>query len=124
MISKNQSYYKTIGEVAKILNLVNKKTGSLNTHTLRFWEKQFKQIKPKILSGNRRYYDVKSIEFLKKIKFLLKDKGMTIEGVKKYLINEKTFNLDEFNNRIINNKSILKTKIEKISKLAKELRKK
>ena len=31
-------------EVAKILNLINKKTGKLNTHTIRFWEKEFKQI--------------------------------------------------------------------------------
>ena len=124
MNDKFESTYKTISEVTRILNLVNKKTGSLNTHTLRFWEKQFKQIKPKILAGKRRYYDNKSIELLKKIKFLLKEKGMTIEGVKKYLINENSFSLDENNNRIITNKNILKTKIQKISKLAKELKKK
>ena len=124
MSDKSESSYKTISEVTRILNLVNKKTGSLNTHTLRFWEKQFKQIKPKILAGKRRYYDNKSIEVLKKIKFLLKEKGMTIEGVKKYLINENSFNLDENDNRIITSKNILKSKIKKISKLAKELRKK
>ena len=77
--------YKTIGEVAKILNLVDKKTGKLSTHTIRFWEKEFKQIKPYIFSGKRRYYDDKSIEILKKIQFLLKNKGMTIKGVKKQL---------------------------------------
>ena len=124
MSDKSESVYKTISEVTKILNLVNKKTGSLNTHTLRFWEKQFKQIKPKILAGKRRYYDNKSIEILKKIKFLLKDKGMTIEGAKKYLINENSFDLDENNNRTITTKNILKSKIQKISKLAKQLKKK
>ena len=124
MTNKSESTYKTISEVTRILNLVNKKTGSLNTHTLRFWEKQFKQIKPKILAGKRRYYDNKSIEVLKKVKFLLKEKGMTIEGVKKYLINENSFNLDENDNRIITSKNILKSKIQKISKLAKELKKK
>ena len=124
MTNKSESTYKTISEVTRILNLVNKKTGSLNTHTLRFWEKQFKQIRPKILAGKRRYYDNKSIEVLKKIKFLLKEKGMTIEGVKKYLINENSFNLDENDNRIITSKNILKSKIQKISKLAKELKKK
>ena len=124
MTDKNHSIYKTIGEVAKILNLINKKNGNLNTHTLRFWEKQFKIIKPKILSGNRRYYDTRTIEILKKIKFLLKDKGLTIEGVKKYLINENSFNLDENDNRTITTKNILKSKIQKISKLAKELKKK
>ena len=45
---KENSKYKTIGEVAEILNLVNKKKGTLSTHTIRFWEKEFKQIKPKI----------------------------------------------------------------------------
>ena len=42
MIYKSDSAYKSIGEVAKILNLVNKKNGNLNTHTIRFWEKEFK----------------------------------------------------------------------------------
>ena len=49
--------YKSIGEVARILNLVNKNNKKNITHTIRFWEKEFKQIKPKIFSGNRRYYD-------------------------------------------------------------------
>ena len=61
MIHKNNDAYKSIGEVAKILDLVNKKKGTLNTHTIRFWEKEFKQIKPKILNGNRRYYNNETI---------------------------------------------------------------
>ena len=48
--TKENSKYKTIGEVAKILNLVNQSNGSLSTHTIRFWEKEFKQIKPNIFS--------------------------------------------------------------------------
>ena len=67
MIHKNNDAYKSIGEVAKILDLVNKKKGTLNTHTIRFWEKEFKQIKPKILNGNRRYYNKETIEVLKRI---------------------------------------------------------
>ena len=67
------------------INLVNKKNGKLSTHTIRFWEKEFKQIKPFIFSGKRRYYDDKTILILKKIQFLLKNKGMTIEGVKNTL---------------------------------------
>ena len=85
MINKKNDAYKTISEVAELLNLVNAKTGKISTHTLRFWEKEFKQIKPKIFAGNRRYYDLKTIEILKEIKFLLKDKGMTINGVKNVL---------------------------------------
>ena len=124
MKRKYDEAYKSIGEVAKDLNLINTKTGKLNTHTIRFWEKEFKQIKPKIFSGKRRYYDKKSIETLKKIRFLLKEKGLTINGVKKFLINERSFNLDETSNSSINtSKNNLKSKIEKISNLVKEIKK-
>ena len=124
MIDKKSDAYKTIGEGAKLLNLVSQKTGKLNTHTIRFWEKEFKQIRPKIFSGKRRYYDNENIEILKKIKFLLKEKGMTINGVKKYLIDKNSFDLDEFSNTSINRKNNnLKSKIEKISKLVKEIKK-
>ena len=121
---KKENAYKSIGEVAKLLNLVSQKTGKFNTHTIRFWEKEFSQIRPKIFSGKRRYYDNKTIEILKKIKFLLKEKGMTINGVKKYLINKNSFDLDEFSNTTINSKNNnLKSQIEKISKLVKEIKK-
>ena len=63
---KANSKYKTIGEVAKILNLINKRNGSLSTHTIRFWEKEFKQVKPMIFYGKRRYYDDETINILKK----------------------------------------------------------
>jgi len=95
MIQKNNNAYKSIGEVAKILNLVNKEKGTLNTHTIRFWEKKFKQIKPKILNGNRRYYNNDTIQVLKKVKYLLKDQGMTIIGVKKVLNAKQSLKLDE-----------------------------
>ena len=124
MKQKLDNAYKSIGEVAKDLNLVNPKTGKLNTHTIRFWEKEFKQIKPKIFAGRRRYYDQKSIQVIKKIRFLLKEKGFTINGVKKFLINESSFNLDETSDRTINNsKNNLKSKLEKISNLVKQIKK-
>ena len=122
MKDKKDSIYKSIGEVTEILNLFNSKTGKLNTHTVRFWEKEFSQIKPKIFAGKRRYYDNKSIEVLKKIKFLLKNEGMTIKGVKKYLNLNKS-KLDENYNTFINSKNILKSKIKKISKIVKEIKK-
>ena len=119
MNDKNK-IYKSIGEVAKILDLVDKKTGKLSTHTLRFWEKEFKEVKPHIFAGNRRYYDTKSIEILKRIKFLLKNKGMTIKGVK-ILLQNKNSELDENENKSINTTNI-KTKLNKISKLIKNLK--
>ena len=125
MKEKLDNAYKTIGEVAKELNLINRKNGKLNTHTIRFWEKEFKNIKPLILSGKRRYYNEKSIEFLKKIKFLLKNQGMTIKGVKKLLENSKTFDLDDSSNKSIKvskKNLVLKNKVSKISKLIKEIK--
>ena len=89
MKDKKNSTYKTIGEVAEILNLINKKNCKLITHTIRFWEKEFRQIKPKIFSGKRRYYDEGTVNKLKEIKYLLKDKGLTIKGAKKFLNKEK-----------------------------------
>ena len=122
MIHKNNDAYKSIGEVAKILDLVNKKKGTLNTHTIRFWEKEFKQIKPKILNGNRRYYNNDTIEVLKKVKYLLKDKGMTINGVKKVLKSDKSLKLDELPNNSINANYNIKNKLKNISELIKQIK--
>jgi len=117
-MKKNSKAYKTIGEVAEILELDsvgNKK----NTHTIRYWESEFKQIKP-IIINKRRHYDGKNIDVLKKIKFLLKDKGMTISGAKKQL-NEDLFDIDANENKTINALD-LKFKLNKINKLIKDLK--
>ena len=119
-MNNNNQKYKTIGEVAIILDL-KKKDGKPNTHTLRFWEKQFKIIRPKIFNS-RRYYNIETIKILKKIKFLLKEKGMTIEGAKNQINSEKTL-VDENIISNINNPEKIKFKLKKISKLIKELKK-
>ena len=69
---KDEKSYKTIGEVARDLGLIDSKTGQLKTHTIRYWETQFKQIKQFLGAGRRRYYSSKSFEVIKSIKFLLK----------------------------------------------------
>ena len=120
-MDKSDSAYKTIGEVAKILNLKSNKKGEIPTHVIRFWETQFKQIKPKILNSNRRYYDENCINLLKKVKFLLKEQGMTINGVKKILNGEQSLELDEMANNSI--KAVkLRNKLVKISKIVKDLK--
>jgi len=121
-MNKLDTAYKTISEVVKILGLKSKKGKSLPTHTIRFWEKEFKQIKPKILNGNRRYYDNNNIELLKKVHFLLKEQGMTISGVKKILSNKESLKLDEMSNRSIKADK-LKIKLEKINNIVKVLKK-
>ena len=120
-MNKSESAYKTIGEVAKILKFKSNKKGSLPTHTIRFWETQFKQIKPKILNSNRRYYDENTINLLKKVKYLLKDQGLTIKGVKKILNNEDSLKLDEIADKSIRAEN-LRNKLLKISNKLKELK--
>tara|TARA_B100001121_G_scaffold60833_1_gene53453 strand:+ start:164 stop:538 length:375 start_codon:yes stop_codon:yes gene_type:complete len=123
MSKKIDNAYKTIGEVAELLNLKNGENGKLNTYILRFWEKEFKQIKPKLFNS-RRYYDQRTINLLIRIKYLLKDKGMTIQGVKKILKN-KEFDLDERSNLPINvSNNNLKIRLNKISSILKNLKKK
>ena len=113
-----------ISEVTKIINLIDKKTKKPINSTLRYWENKFKQIKPKKIN-NRRYYTQKQVELLKMIKFLLKNKGMTISGVKN-LLNSNINKLDEnssisLKNDYLKNSLKLKSKkiLDKISKLKK-----
>tara|TARA_B100001121_G_scaffold195259_1_gene170582 strand:+ start:73 stop:450 length:378 start_codon:yes stop_codon:yes gene_type:complete len=123
MSKKLNSAYKSIGEVAEILKLKNSQNGKLNTYILRFWEKQFKQIKPVIFNNRRRYYDKDTVDLLMRIKYLLKDKGMTIKGVKK-ILNSQKFDLDDRLNLPINNPNKnLKLRLSKISSILKKLKK-
>ena len=125
---KSDDAYKTIGEVTKDLGLIDKKTGHLQTHTLRYWETQFKQIRPLIRAGKRRYYSKQNFQIIKLIKFLLKEKGLTINGVKKILNNTEIHSLDDNMNLGVykpnfKNTKIIKDKIKKISKIITELKK-
>ena len=124
MNKKLNNAYKTIGEVAELLNLKNEKNGKLNTYILRFWEKEFKQIKPKLINNKRRYYDKNTINLLKRIKFLLKDQGMTIKGVKNIIKDERFILDDEINLPINTPKNDLKLRLKKISRILKNLKEK
>ena len=114
----------TISELSKILNLVDSNSKKPLNHVLRYWEKEFKQIRPKKIN-NRRYYSLEQVEIVKMIKFLLKNKGMTILGVKSILdlnINK----LDDYNSHSLKAeyyKNYLKLKsksiLEKIKKIKK-----
>ena len=126
--NKNGDAYKTIGEITKEIGLVDKKTGHLQTHTIRYWETQFDQLKPSVRAGKRRYYSSKDIKIIKKIKFLLKEKGLTINGARKVLNNENSDKLDDnqnlgLYNENLKNTEIIKGKLKRISKIIKELKK-
>ena len=124
--NKNDAY-KTIGEGAKEVSLIDKNKGNLQTHTLRYWEKEFRQIKPSIKAGKRRYYSNKDIKIIKFVKYLLKDKGLTIKGVKKILNNPKIETIDDnvnlgiYKNNFDTNKDI-KDRLKKISKIIKDIK--
>ena len=126
-VKKKDTAYKTIGEVAKELDLVDKDTGHLQTYTIRYWETQFKQIKPNISAGKRRYYSIKDLKIIKYIKFLLKEKGLTISGAKKILnatgsdLLDDSINLSVYKPGLKTTKDI-KEKIINISKIIKELK--
>jgi DNA-binding transcriptional MerR regulator len=125
---KDENAYKTIGEVTKEVGLVNKKTGKLQTHTIRYWESQFNQIKPSVKAGGRRYYSSNILKIIKYVKFLLKDRGLTISGAKKILNNQESDSIDDneiigINKSNFKNTKKIKLKIKNISKIIKELKK-
>ena len=64
----------SISEVSKILGLVHPVNKKPLNHVLRYWEKEFKIIKPKKIN-KRRYYSVKQLEIIKMIKYFLKNKA-------------------------------------------------
>ena len=114
----------SISELSKSLNIENLENNKISNHTLRYWEKEFKQLKPKFIK-KRRYYTSKQIEVVKLIKFLLKDNGMTVKGVKK-ILNDKINKLDDYDfNSLkteyfkINIKNKSKNILAKINKLKK-----
>ena len=113
-----------ITQLANSLNLVDTKTKKPLNYVLRYWEKEFNEIKPTILN-KRRYYSEKQINIIKLIKFLLKEKGMTISGVKNVL-KSNINSLDDYNSYSLkadylkeNLKVKSKTILEKIKKLKK-----
>lgn len=108
MVYKVTDKKRSIGIASKEL--------ALDTHVLRFWEKEFPQIKPDIGKGGRRYYFNKDVDNIKKIKYFLYDEGYTIKGLQNLLSNNKNLlkkDLDTIKSmsKIINTPDINKDKI-------------
>ncbi len=120
MTDKDKKYLK-ISEVAKKLGLVNSNKREM-THVLRFWEKNFKEINPLKLDGNTRYYNPELLEKLKLIKHLLKDKGMTIKGVK-LVLKKGIYSLDDYHSFNVKDEYLKKKLIEKTKKILNRIKK-
>ena len=125
MSEKSAEALKTIGEVARELNLIELETGKTKTYILRFWEKEFPQLRPKLRAKGRRYYTVENVKLLKKIHYLLKDKGMTIKGAKKIIDNNiNDIEVDDFGRKDISTNNLLdkKEKLIRIKKIITEIK--
>ena len=125
MSEKTAEALKTIGEVAKELNLIELETGKAKTYILRFWEKEFPQLKPKLRAKGRRYYTAENVKLLKKIQYLLKDKGLTIKGAKKIIENNiDDIEVDDFERKDISTNDLLnkKDKLIRIKNIITELK--
>ena len=112
-----------ISELSRLLDIINLKTKKPSNYILRYWEKEFKQIKP-IIIKNRRYYSKKQIDVIKLIRFLLKDKGMTISGVKN-ILKSNINSLDDYNSYSLKadyHKRVIKDKGKKILRSIKKIK--
>ncbi len=116
--------YISISELSKELDLVDPKNQKPLNYILRFWEQKFKQIKPKIIN-KRRYYSSKQVQLIKFVNFLLKNKGLTINGVKK-ILDSNINKLDDYNSDSLKAeyfKRDLKEKTFKVLEKIKKLKK-
>ena len=74
--------YYTLGEVAEMLNV--------NTSLLRFWEKEFPEIRPTKNKKGTRSYTQQDIQLLHRIHYLTKECGLTLDGARQQLKNDKS----------------------------------
>ena len=115
--------FLSISDLSIKLNLINRKTKKPLNHVLRYWEREFKEIRPKKIN-NRRYYSGEQVELIKMIKFLLKNKGLTISGVKDLMKNDvNKLDVTNFNSlKAEYYKKSLKAKSKKLLKKIRDLK--
>ena len=90
MDSLDKKFYR-IGDVAEMLELPQP--------TLRFWEKEFSELRPRRNAGGTRLYTPNDVEMVRLIKFLVKDKGLTLDGAREHLRRNRR-NLDRIHRAI------------------------
>ncbi len=81
-----EKIYFTIGEVADMFGV--------NTSHIRYWEKEFAELKPAKNKKGNRLFTKEDIETLKLIFHLIKEKGLTVKGAKQKLKDNKDSTVD------------------------------
>jgi DNA-binding transcriptional MerR regulator len=76
-----EKLFYSISEVATMLGV--------NQSNLRFWESEFKQLKPRRNEKGSRFYSPDDIQIIKQIKFLVNDQKLTLDGAKRKLGQKK-----------------------------------
>jgi DNA-binding transcriptional MerR regulator len=71
-------------------------------HVLRYWESQFKMLRPRKNKAGNRMYKKRDLKLVMLIKDLLYDKGYTIAGAQKMLSEEKDAVRDQLEMRFEN----------------------
>ena len=110
---KNSKYLYSISEIVKTINLELNNNQKITVNTIRFWEKKFSTIRSIRLNGNRRLFNKDNLEKIKFIRFLLKDRGLSIIGAQKILKEFKK--LDDYNSSSVRN-NIIKTNFKNKAK--------
>lgn len=117
--NERKQFY-SISEVAKIIGV--------NETALRFWEKEFKEINPRRSGRGIRFYSNDDLETIKLIHYLTKEKGLTLEGARKRLKENRKKEasamdvlqrLQEIRSELLairNNIELIETKAESVSK--------
>lgn len=103
-INLPEKRYYSIGEVAKAFDV--------NTSLIRFWEKEFDELKPKKNAKGTRKFTQEDVKNLQLIYHLVKERGFTLEGAKIHLKEEKKKTLDNF--EIIRKLETIKNQLLKI----------
>ncbi len=77
----SEKLYFKIGEVSQIIGIP--------TYVLRYWETQFKTIRPIRTHSHQRLYRKSDLEVIAKIKKLLYEEKLTIAGAKKRILESR-----------------------------------
>ncbi len=101
-----QKLYYSIGEVSE--------TTGLETHVLRYWETEFKELKPRKNRAGHRTYTSEDIRIVERIQYLLKERGLTIKGAQKVLAAEESGAGSEQMRNLVELRRFLKEALEQL----------